>query len=90
VVALGPYQTRRISVVHGRDEPARVAMFTFLRAVGLAAIEWSESLAMTGEASPYIGHVLDTALASAQAIVVVLTSDDVAYRVMRETPAVGA
>lgn len=34
---------------------------------------------MTGEGSPYIGLVLDTAFNAAQAIVVLLTPDDVAY-----------
>jgi predicted nucleotide-binding protein len=70
---------RRVFVVHGRNDHARTAMFTFLRAIGLAPIEWSEAIAMTGQGSPYIGQVLDTALTSAQAIVVLLTPDDVAY-----------
>jgi hypothetical protein len=34
---------------------------------------------MTGEASPYIGRILDVALASAQAIVVLLTPDEITY-----------
>jgi hypothetical protein len=54
-------------------------MFTFLRAIGLEPIEWSEAVRLTGEASPYIGHVLDAAFGAAQAIVVLLTPDDVAY-----------
>jgi predicted nucleotide-binding protein len=74
-----PERARKVFVVHGRNEAARVAMFTFLRAIGLAPIEWSEALAMTGEASPYIGQVLDTALGAAQSIVVLMTPDDVAY-----------
>jgi len=75
----GDDRTRKVFVVHGRNEAARSAMFTFLRAIGLAPIEWSEAVRMTGEASPYIGHVLDTALDAAQAIVVLLTPDDIAY-----------
>lgn len=69
----------RVFVVHGRNEPARSAMFTFLRAIGLAPIEWSEAVKTTGEASPYIGDVLDAAFGAAQAIVVLLTPDDIAY-----------
>jgi predicted nucleotide-binding protein len=74
-----PRRVQRVFVVHGRNEAARSAIFTFLRSLGLAPIEWSEALAMTGEASPFIGHVLDVALTAAQAIVVLMTPDDVAY-----------
>ena len=69
----------RVFVVHGRNDAARSAMFAFLRSIGLRPIEWSEAVHMTGEGSPYIGQVLDTALDAAQAIVVFLTPDDIAY-----------
>src|SRR5205085_1033313 len=69
---------RRVFVVHGRNEAARAAMFTFLRSIGLDPIEWQEAIAMTGEASPYVGRVLDAAFDNAKAIVVLLTGDDVA------------
>lgn len=72
-------RARKVFVVHGRNREARVAMFTFLRAIGLEPIEWSEAVRLTGEASPYIGSVLDAAFDAAQAIVVLLTPDDVAY-----------
>jgi len=70
---------RRVFVIHGRNEPARAAFFTFLRALGLNPIEWSEAIHATGQGSPYIGDVLDAAFASAQAVVVLQTPDDVAY-----------
>jgi len=54
-------------------------MFSFLRAIGLDPIEWSEAVSMTSEGSPYIGQVLDVAFDAAQAIVVLLTPDDIAY-----------
>jgi hypothetical protein len=54
-------------------------MFAFLRAIGLDPIEWSVAVQMTGEGSPYIGQVLDVAFDAAQAIVVLLTPDDIAY-----------
>ncbi|MGV9880710.1 TIR domain-containing protein [Streptomyces sp. NPDC003006] len=66
-------------VIHGRNEPARKGLFEFLRAIGLDPIEWSEAIQMTGKGSPYIGEVLDTAFASAQAVVVLQTPDDVTY-----------
>ena len=74
-----PDRARKVFVVHGRNREARSAMFTFLRAIGLAPIEWSEAVRLTGEASPYIGHVLDAAFDAAQAIAVLLTPDDIAY-----------
>jgi hypothetical protein len=72
-------RARKVFVVHGRNREARAAMFTFLRAIGLAPIEWSEAVKLTGEASPYIGNVLDAAFDAAQAVVVLLTPDDIAY-----------
>jgi predicted nucleotide-binding protein len=72
-------RAQKVFVVHGRNTEARTAMFTFLRAIGLAPIEWSEAVRLTGEGSPYIGRVLDAAFEAAQAIVVLLTPDDVAY-----------
>jgi hypothetical protein len=54
-------------------------MFAFLRALGLKPIEWSQAIALTGKGSPYIGDVLDAAFEEGQAIVVLLTPDDIAY-----------
>ena len=70
---------RTVFVVHGRNEPARLAMFSFLRSIGLQPIEWSQAVAATGEASPYIGTVLDSAFDAAQAVVVLMTPDEIAY-----------
>lgn len=71
--------TRKVFVIHGRNEAARRGIFEFLRSLGLDPIEWSAALAMTGSASPYIGDVLDAAFGAAQAVVVLQTPDDVAY-----------
>lgn len=75
----GDDRKRKVFVVHGRNESARVAMFAFLRSLGLQPIEWSQAVAATGEASPYIGTVLDSAFDAAQAVVVLMTPDEVAY-----------
>lgn len=72
-------QARRVFVVHGRNDAARKAMFDFLRALGLQPIEWLQAINWTGQATPYIGQVLDTAFDRAQAIVVLMTPDEVAY-----------
>lgn len=69
----------KVFVIHGRNEPARAAFFTFLRALGLTPIEWTEAVRATGQGSPYIGDVLEAAFASAQAVAVLQTPDDVAY-----------
>ncbi|WP_199747843.1 TIR domain-containing protein [Actinomadura sp. WAC 06369] len=66
-------------MIHGRNELARKGLFEFLRAIGLDPIEWSEAIQMTRKGSPYIGEVLDTAFANAQAVVVLQTPDDVTY-----------
>ena len=76
---MSPDKTKDVFVIHGRNDGARRAMFDFLRAIGLHPIEWSEALAATGSASPYIGQVLDTAFGMAQAIVVLMTPDEIAY-----------
>lgn len=72
-------RSRRVFVVHGRNSAARDAMFTFLRALGLQPIEWSQARAATGKASPYIGEILDAAFDGAQAVLVLLTPDEVTY-----------
>ena len=69
---------RKVFVVHGRNEAARLAMFTFLRSIGLSPIEWSQAIAMTRVPAPFIGEVLDVALDAAQAVVVLLSPDEIA------------
>lgn len=72
-------QSRKVFVVHGRNGQARNAMFTFLRALGLQPIEWSQARAATGKASPYIGEILDSAFSEAQAVLVLMTPDEITY-----------
>ncbi|PVU83860.1 nucleotide-binding protein [Cellulomonas sp. WB94] len=54
-------------------------MFDFLRSINLSPMEWSHAVQLTGEGSPYIGQVIDAALSSAVAIVVLITPDEIAY-----------
>ena len=79
--------TSKVFVVYGRNETARLAMFEFLRSIGLDPIEWSQAVSATGEASPYIGTVLDGAFDTAQAVVVLMTPDEIAY--LRDEYALG-
>lgn len=68
----------QVFVVHGRDRLARDAMFSFLRALGVKPIEWNSALAMSKQAAPYIGEILEAAFSNARAVVVLLTPDDLA------------
>lgn len=71
-----PRRANTVFVVHGRDSKAREAIFTFLRAVGLRPLEWSQAVALTGKGSPYVGEILDAAFREAAAIVILMTPDD--------------
>ncbi|MEJ7634025.1 nucleotide-binding protein [Aeromicrobium sp.] len=66
-------------VVHGRNEPLRKAIFDLLRSLDLKPIEWNHAVELTGTGTPYIGQVLDAAFEHAQAVVVLMTPDEVAY-----------
>jgi predicted nucleotide-binding protein len=70
---------RKVAVMHGRDAAARTAVFDFLRRVGLDPMEWDELVDLTGEAAPYNGQAVAAAFTTAQAVVVVLTPDDVGF-----------
>lgn len=71
-----PKDSRRVFVVHGRNDALRRSLFAFLRAIGLEPIEWSQAVLLTGRPSPYIGDILDAAFSEAQAVVVLFTGDD--------------
>lgn len=45
-------ERRKVFVVHGRNNAAREALFTFLRAIGLQPLEWSEIVKATGKQGP--------------------------------------
>jgi predicted nucleotide-binding protein len=70
---------RKVMVVYGRNEPARRAMFDFLRALDLQPLEWGQLVQNAESAAPYVGQVLDHAFNVAQAIVILFTPDDQAY-----------
>jgi hypothetical protein len=53
-------------------------MFDFLRALGLEPMEWMSVLSTTASGSAFIGEAVDRALSVAQAIVILLTGDDIA------------
>jgi hypothetical protein len=51
-------------------------MFTFLRALGLAPIEWEQAVAETGMGSPHNLDAVRAAMDVAQAVVVISTAED--------------
>ncbi|MGO9643660.1 MAG: TIR domain-containing protein [Candidatus Bathyarchaeia archaeon] len=67
---------KTVFVVHGRNEQLRMDLFAFLRAIGLNPMEFSQAIKLTGQASPYIGQILDAAFKNAQAVIVLLSPDD--------------
>lgn len=79
VIERGEEQQKTVFVIHGRNERLRDAMFSFLRAIGLHPLEWSEAVGMTGKGTPFIGEVLKAAFECAGAIVVLMTPDEIAY-----------
>ncbi|WP_211588515.1 TIR domain-containing protein [Allorhizocola rhizosphaerae] len=71
-----PRSARDVFVVHGRDEQLREEFFDFLRALDLRPLEWETIVAATGQTAPSLLTVILTALKHAQAIVVLLSPDD--------------
>lgn len=65
-----------VMVVHGQDTSVARAMFDWLRAITLKPRDWSQHVKASGEASPFIGKVLETAFTSAQAVIVLFTPDE--------------
>ncbi|GAB1641551.1 CATRA conflict system CASPASE/TPR repeat-associated protein [Krasilnikovia sp. MM14-A1259] len=68
--------TRDVFVIHGRDDQARRALWTFLQSIDLHPLDWEEIVQRTGKPSPYMGEVLREAFERNQAAVVLLTPDD--------------
>jgi predicted nucleotide-binding protein len=70
---------KKVFVVHGRDEELRRAIFDFLRCIGLQPMEWGEIVHLVDTPNPSIMEILDMAFGEAQAVLVVLSPDDLAY-----------
>lgn len=68
----------KVFVIHGRDDKARKSLFDLLRALALKPLEWNQIIKRTGQGSPYVGDILETAFREAAAVVVLFTPDDLA------------
>jgi hypothetical protein len=71
-------ERKRVYVIPGTNIVLQEEMYAFLRALGLQPIERSMAVNWTGETSPFIGTVIDTAFLYAQAIMILFTSEDTA------------
>jgi predicted nucleotide-binding protein len=74
-----PKATRNnsIFVVHGRDAKLTQDMYSFLRAIGLNAMEWDDAIkAAKGGANPIVGDVITNAMKKAQGVLVLLSPDE--------------
>ncbi|AQZ69464.1 unnamed protein product [[Actinomadura] parvosata subsp. kistnae] len=72
-----PEKERKVFVIHGRDEQARLRVFDLLRRMGLEPLEWETLVRETATMSPHLLDVVGRAFGTAQAVVVVMTPDDI-------------
>lgn len=67
---------KAVMVIYGHDHEANEALFSWLRAIGLQPREWSQLVHASGDASPYIGQILEQAFKDAQAVIAFFTPDE--------------
>jgi predicted nucleotide-binding protein len=70
---------RKVFLVHGRDHEAREALIVLLQAFDLRVISWREAAEHAGGGTPYTGDIVAAGLRLADAVVVLMTPDDVGY-----------
>jgi hypothetical protein len=70
---------RSVFLVHGRDSEARKALESLLKAFDLKVIPWRRAAAQAGGGTPYTGDIVVAGMNMADAVVVLLTPDDVGY-----------
>ncbi len=75
-IPVGPGDKRSIFVVSGRDSETTAALIQVFRALNLRIIEWEHAVLRTGLPNPYVGDVVFAGLQMADAVIVVLTPDD--------------
>jgi len=75
-----PPTQQGVFVIHGRDDPFVGKMFEFLSLLGLRPMEWEPLVATAGHGpSPVLHDVIRNGMREAQAIVALLTPDDVVH-----------
>lgn len=71
-----PDNRRNVFVVHGKDKKALQKVTDYLTEVGLEPLTFEEAKERVGTSSPTIMEVVDKGMAEAQAVLILLTSDD--------------
>lgn len=69
----------KVFVVHGRNSQVKSAMFAFLRALDLKPLEWGQAVNATAKPMPFIAETIETALSGPNAVVVLMTPDEVVH-----------
>jgi hypothetical protein len=70
---------RSVFLVHGRDQATREALISLLRAFDLRVIRWRDAAAHAGGGTPYTGDIVAKGMELADAVIVLLTPDDIGY-----------
>jgi predicted nucleotide-binding protein len=65
-----------VFVVHGRDTQLNEDMFSFLRAINLNPLEWTQAVKATRGANPNVTQVVKNALKSVQGVIVMFSADE--------------
>ncbi len=68
---------KNVFLIHGRDSYMAAALTDLLRSAGLHPLEWEAMVRATGHVAPFVGDVIQTAARLAQAIIVLLSPDDI-------------
>lgn len=68
---------KRVFIIHGRNKKAYDAMHTFLLELRLNPIDFLEARKMTKNPSPTIPEILNAAFDHAQAMIILMTPDDI-------------
>ncbi len=67
---------KRVFIIHGRNMKAYDALHAFLLELRLDPIDFSEALTLTKKTAPTIPEILNAAFSHAQAMIVLMTPDD--------------
>lgn len=67
----------KVFVVYGRNTNARDAIFALLESLHLIPQEWPSLVVETDGGSPYLLEIVNTGVATAQAVIVLLTPDEI-------------
>lgn len=69
----------KVFVVHGRNTAIAQAFSSFLRDIGLHPLTWTQVVSLTGQPAPTTLDVVRAGFAHAQAIVILMTGDDIGF-----------